>query len=121
FMVSFAHWNEATRAYDLGPPLIPAQECHRLQDSKNPPYEVEYWKHGLETAVRWAERLGESPDPSWAKVAASMAPLPEKDGVYLAHEQCPDTFEAKNHDHPAMLGALGLLPGTLVDRDTMLN
>lgn len=121
FMVSFAHWNEATRAYDLGPPLIPAQECHRLQDSKNPPYEVEYWKHGLETAVRWAERLGESPDPSWAKVAASMAPLPEKNGVYLAHEQCPDTFEAKNHDHPAMLGALGLLPGTLVARETMLN
>ncbi|WP_168119666.1 glycoside hydrolase family 65 [Paenibacillus sp. HB172176] len=121
FMVSFAHWNEETGCFDLGPPLIPAQECHRLQDSKNPPYEVEYWKQGLETAVRWAERLGEKPNPEWVRVAGAMAPLPEKGGVYLAHERCEDTFTEKNHDHPSMLGALGLLPGTLVDRETMLN
>lgn len=121
FMVSFAHWNDETRVYDLGPPLIPAQECHRLQDSKNPPYEVEYWKYGLETAARWAERLGETPKPEWTRVAGGMAPLPVKDGLYLAHENCPTTFEEKNHDHPSMLGALGLLPGTLVDREIMLG
>lgn len=119
FMASFAHWNERRGSYDLGPPLIPAQECHLLQESMNPPYEVEYWKYGLEIAVRWAERLGVPPKPAWAAVAGAMAPLPQQDGVYLAHERCPDTFAAKNHDHPSMTGALGILPGTLVDRETM--
>ncbi|HZG87818.1 glycoside hydrolase family 65 [Paenibacillus sp.] len=121
FMVSFAHWNEARRSYDLGPPLIPAQECHHMHEGKNPPYELEYWKYGLEIAVRWAERLGLRANPMWAKVAGAMAHPPQRDGVYLAHELCPDTFTAKNRDHPSMLGALGMLPGTLVDRETMRN
>ncbi|OXM83640.1 glycoside hydrolase family 65 [Paenibacillus rigui] len=121
FMVSFAHWDETKRVYDLGPPLIPAQECHPLAGSKNPPYELEYWKYGLEIAVRWAERLQETPDPKWAEVAGAMAEPPQAEGVYLAHELCPDTFTAKNHDHPSMLGALGILPGTRIDRDVMLN
>ncbi|UUZ84826.1 hypothetical protein LJK88_15080 [Paenibacillus sp. P26] len=121
FMVSFAHWDETKQAYDLGPPLIPAQECHPLAGSKNPPYELEYWKYGLEIAVRWAERLGDTPDPKWAEVEGAMAKPPQAEGVYLAHELCPDTFTAKNHDHPSMLGALGILPGTMIDRGVMLN
>ncbi|MFC0215762.1 glycoside hydrolase family 65 [Paenibacillus chartarius] len=121
FMVSFAHWNEGKRVYELGPPLIPAQECHAMQDSKNPPYELEYWKYGLEIAVRWAERLQLAADPKWGEVAGAMAKPRQADGVYLSHENCPDTFTAKNHDHPSMLGALGILPGTLIDRGVMLN
>ncbi|MFP4977404.1 glycoside hydrolase family 65 [Paenibacillus sp. CN-4] len=119
FMVSYAHWEENRQAYVLGPPLIPAQENHAMQDSINPPYELEYWKTGLETAVRWAERLGITPDPAWAHTAAHMASPAVQDGVYLAHERCPDTFTGKNHDHPSMLGALGLLSGSLVDPETM--
>ena len=42
-----------------------------------------------------------------------------RDGVYLAHENCPQTFTERNHDHPSMFGALGVLPGDLVDRETM--
>lgn len=119
FMVSYAHLDEEKGCYDLGPPLIPAQECHPLHGSKNPPYEVEYWKYGLELAISWAERLGETPNPRWAEVAGNMAELPQVDGVYLAHALCDDTYTAKNRDHPSMLGALGLLPGTLVDREIM--
>ncbi|WP_309119305.1 glycoside hydrolase family 65 [Paenibacillus sp.] len=121
FMVSYAHWNEERKSFDLGPPLIPAQECHSLHESMNPPYEVEYWKYGLEIALRWAERLQVRSNPAWAKVAGAMAPLPQRNGVYLAHERCPDTFTLKNRDHPSMVGALGLLPGTLVDKDVMRN
>lgn len=121
FMVSFAHWDEAKQVYDLGPPLIPAQECHSLAGSKNPPYELEYWKYGLEIAVRWAELLQETPNPKWSQVAGLMAAPPQADGVYLAHELCPDTFTARNHDHPSMLGALGILPGTMIDHKVMLN
>jgi len=45
--------------------------------------------------------------------------LPAQDGVYLAHENCPQTFTERNHDHPSMLGAFGMLPGDGVDRETM--
>ncbi|MDQ8736383.1 glycoside hydrolase family 65 [Paenibacillus sp. LHD-38] len=121
FMVSFAHWNEEKRVYDLGPPLIPAQECHSMQDSKNPPYELEYWKYGLEIAIHWAERMQQPVNPLWAEVAGSLAEPPQAEGVYLAHELCPETFLTKNRDHPSMLGALGILPGTLIDRKVMLN
>src|SRR5699024_2351219 len=57
FMVSFAHWDENNEVFVLGPPLIPAQENHRMAESLNPPYEVEYWKFGLEIAIKWAKRL----------------------------------------------------------------
>jgi hypothetical protein len=48
-----------------------------------------------------------------------LSPLPERNGVYLAHENCPETYTERNVDHPSMLGALGMLPGTDVDRETM--
>ncbi|MNW33390.1 hypothetical protein D3C74_103510 [compost metagenome] len=121
FMVSYAHWDQDKEAYVLGPPLIPAQENHAMEESLNPPYELEYWKYGLEIAVRWAERLGEQPNPVWSRVASQMARPPQANGVYLAHEHCPDTFTEKNHDHPSMVGALGLLPGTLIDPQIMRN
>ncbi|NMO95029.1 glycoside hydrolase family 65 [Paenibacillus lemnae] len=121
FMVSYAHLNPERNAYDLGPPLIPAQECHPMQGSMNPPYELEYWKYGLEVAQRWAERLGRPANPDWMRVAGAMARPPQQDGVYLAHEHCPDTFTEKNHDHPSMVGALGMLPGSLVDPEVMRN
>lgn len=121
FMVSFAHWDAEKEAYVLGPPLIPAQENHAMNESLNPPYELEYWKFGLEIAAMWAERLEQPANPEWKKVAAHMASPVHENGVYLAHEHCPDTFTVKNHDHPSMLGALGLLPGTLIDDKIMKN
>ncbi|MEI7025048.1 glycoside hydrolase family 65 [Paenibacillus sp. y28] len=41
------------------------------------------------------------------------------DSVYWAHERCPESFTRFNQDHPSMLGALGMLPGALVDLETM--
>lgn len=119
FMADYAVWDDSRKAYVLGPPLIPAQECHKPLDCINPPFELEYWKLGLEIALTWADRLGHSANPKWREVASSLAELPQKDGVYLAHENCPDSFEKYNRDHPSMLGALGLLPGALVDREVM--
>jgi hypothetical protein len=55
----------------------------------------------------------------WDKLIAKLSALPVRDGVYLAHENCPETFTARNYDHPSMLAALGVLPGTGVDRETM--
>ncbi|MBT2290861.1 glycoside hydrolase family 65 [Paenibacillus albidus] len=121
FMVSYAHWDGDREAYVLGPPLIPAQENHAMNESLNPPYELEYWKFGLEIAMQWAERLDQPANPAWTKVASQMARPRQENGVYLAHENCPGTFTGKNHDHPSMLGALGLLPGSLIDKEIMRN
>ncbi|WP_248924377.1 glycoside hydrolase family 65 [Paenibacillus hamazuiensis] len=119
FMASFAEWDEPGGRYVLGPPLIPAQELHKPEDTWNPTYELEYWRHGLELAALWAERMGQAANPLWKQVAGRLSPLPQADGVYLAHENCPNTYTEANTDHPSMLGALGMLPGQMVDRETM--
>jgi hypothetical protein len=52
-------------------------------------------------------------------VIRNLSPLPVKNGVYLAHENCPETFSERNYDRPSMLGAFGMLPGDGVDKETM--
>ena len=92
-----------------------------MEEAVDPPYELEYWYQGLMTAVAWAERLGEEVPEKWLTVANKLArPVAEND-VYLAHANCPHTYTEKNHDHPSMAAALGMLPGKLIDADTMLQ
>jgi hypothetical protein len=117
FMASFAHFDG--KRYVLGPPVIPAQENHPPRETWNPTFELEYWADALEAAQKWRVRLGMPRHADWDKVRTGLAPLPVKDGVYLAHENCPQTFTERNRDHPSMLGALGVLPGNKVDRETM--
>lgn len=121
FMVSFAHYETGRDRYVLGPPLIPAQETHAPSACLNPAYELEYFRWGLETANKWLQRLGRPASERYAEVARKLSPLPLKDGVYLAHENCPDTFTRAPffHDHPSMLAAFGVLPGPTVDRGVM--
>jgi len=119
FMVSYAFFDEEKRRFVLGPPVIPAQENHPAVETWNPTLELEYWRYGLKTAQLWRERLGMSKDSTWDRVISHLSPLPVQNGVYLAHENCPQTFTERNHDHPSMLGALGMLPGDAVDRETM--
>ncbi len=119
FMASFAVLDQKSGRYRLGPPVIPAQENHPPRETWNPTFELEYWAHGLALAQRWRERLGLPPEPRWDHVRNNLAELPVRDGVYLAHENCPQTYTERNRDHPSMLAALGLLPGARVDRETM--
>jgi protein-glucosylgalactosylhydroxylysine glucosidase len=119
FMASFAYFEGARRRYVLGPPLIPAQENHPARETWNPTFELSYWAHGLKTAQRWRERLGMKRAPAWDDLINRLAPLPARDGVYLAHENCPQTFTERDYDHPSMLYAIGVLPGDGVERETM--
>ena len=119
FMASFAFYDEKTQRYVLGPPMIPAQENHPPRETWNATFELGYWRYGLKNAQLWRERLGLSRNPVWDRVIDRLSPLPVMDGVYLAHENCPQTFTERNRDHPSMLGALGMLPGDIVDRETM--
>jgi hypothetical protein len=123
FMFDFLHRDDAPdgvpfgkpngNRYVLGPPLIPAQERFDPRTVRNPAYETAYFRWGLRMANTWLARLGESPRADWAEAARSLAPPAVKDGVYLAHENCPDTFTRLPFytDHPSMLMMKGVLPG----------
>lgn len=119
FMVDFVVWNPEKGCYDICAPVIPVQECHKETKTHNPAFEIEYWQLTLKIAVEWSKRLQKTPDPKWSDVGEHMAGLTEMDGVYLAHERCPSTFTEFNRDHPSMLGAYGLIPGTRIDRKVM--
>lgn len=119
FMASYAFWEERRSRYVLGPPLIPAQENHPPRETWNPTFELAYWRYGLTTAQHWRERLGLKRETEWDRIIAGLSSLPVRDGVYLAHENCPQTYSDRNYDHPSMLGAYGVLPGDGVDRETM--
>src|SRR5262249_55142591 len=119
FMASYAFLDPMMHRYVLGPPVIPAQVNHPPRETWNPTFELAYWLYGLKVAQRWRERLGDKRNPDWDEMIEKLSPLPTKDGVYLAHENCPQTYTERNYDHPSMLGALGMLAGDGVDRGTM--
>jgi hypothetical protein len=122
FMESFVHWEEpedGTGRYVLGPPYIPAQERHDPRVVLNAPYELEYFRWGFRQADLWLERLGEA--PRFGGIAEKLALPPMQDGVYLAHENCPETFTKLPFftDHPSMLAMYGILNSDKVDPAVM--
>jgi hypothetical protein len=118
-MADYAFFDKRTSRYVLGPPVIPAQENHPPAETWNPTFELSYWTYGLKVAQKWRERLDLRRNVEWDRVVRNLSPLPVKNGVYLAHENCPDTFSERNYDHPSMLGSLGILSGDGVDKETM--
>lgn len=119
YMADLVVYNEEKQCYELCAPLIPAQERHRPQDTKNPVFETEYWRFGLKIAADWARRLDREVPEKWEHVAAHMAGPALIDGLYPAHENCPDTFTRYAEDHPSMTAALGLLPRDRIDPAAM--
>nr|WP_217509147.1 hypothetical protein [Pseudarthrobacter sp. C4D7] len=117
FMAGFA--NPTARGFELGPPLIPAQESYGSMRAAvtNPTFELAYWQWGLRTAAAWRERLGLDPVASWREVADGLVSPRITNGVYAAMDVEPFTIRT---DHPSMLCALGVLPLTdLIDEDIM--
>ena len=113
FMASFPTYDKATDKYNLGKGLIPAQECFDAKSTFNPTYELAYWSWGLQTAQKWRERLGMKRKKEWDQIIQKLAPLPQKNGVYLATESTPDCYDVDSKytiDHPAVLAALASLP-----------
>ncbi|MDR3366891.1 MAG: hypothetical protein LBO71_08000 [Prevotellaceae bacterium] len=123
FIASFATRDEAGKRYVLKG-IIPAQETLRASETLNPPLELSYWHFALQVAQRWRERAGLPRNPRWDEVADNLAPLAAKDGLYLAAEDAVDTYANVRFtsDHPAVLGAVGMLPmSRLIRKDYMEN
>lgn len=133
-LASIMHFDENRGEYVLGPPIIPAQEVFPPLTTFNPTFELEYYRFGLQTAQAWRERLGLGRNAEWDRVIEARAPLPQRDGLYLAAESFPEQWQQArspacsnghtapacwNRDHPSFLAALGLLPGETVDAAAM--
>lgn len=110
FLASYTQWNTSRNCYELGPPIISAQEncVSQKATAKNPTFELAYFYWALKTAQKWRRRIGLKPQPAWTHVADHLAPLPVRNGVY-AEIETPVTEET---GHPSMLAALGFLPRT---------
>ena len=104
------------------------QECMTKDISYNQPFELAYWCYGLSVANQWRERMGKERIALWDDIVQKMSALPETNGIYTAGistttepSEAFDPFDASvkkvetfadkcRNDHPAVLGACGLLP-----------
>ncbi len=111
------------------------QECMTKDFSFNHPFELAYFRYGLTVAQQWRERMGKERNKEWDKVITKLAAMPKsKEGIYTAglpkgktenlkafdpfntvggggQATKNETFAEKTrNDHPAVLGAFGLLP-----------
>lgn len=121
-LASMVRFDAKRGEYVLGPPVWIAEEIHDPAGCENPSFELAYWRWALGVAQTWRERLGLGREVQWDNAIAQLAPLPQRDGKYVAVESYPDTWDnaASRRDHPEMLMPLGFLPGGPgVDRATM--
>ena len=127
FMADFATFDAKTKRYILKGATA-MQECMTKDISYNQPFELVYWCYGLSVANQWRERMGKERIALWDDIVQKMSALPEMNGIYTAGistmkepSEAFDPFEASTkkvetfadkcrNDHPAVLGACGLLP-----------
>lgn len=113
FMSSFPYLDPTKQKFILGKGMIPAQERFKAEETFNPPFEMVYWHWALQTAQQWKKRLGLPREKKWDDLLAKFAPLPVQDDKYLFAESATDSYTNPEYrtDHPAVLGAFGMLPG----------
>lgn len=124
FMASFPTYDKVKDCYNLGKGVIPAQEVFKAAETFNPTYEVAYWDWALRLAQEWRKRAGLEPNEKWAQVIDKLAALPIQGNVYLATESATDSYTNPKWrtDHPAVLGALGMVPESpKLDKEIMKN
>jgi hypothetical protein len=119
FMASYVVRDPQTGKYILGPPMKTVPEHNDTNKTRNPTFELSYWRFGLRVAQQWRERMRLPRIPQWDEVLNNLAPLPQKDGLYLSEEGLDDTYTQWNWEHPSLIGAYGMLPGDGVDVKVM--
>lgn len=111
FMGDFAEYDKDNDRYILRG-CIAAQETLPAATTVNPPFELSYWHCALQIAQTWRERMGRQREAHWDDIIQKISPLAFKDSLYLAAETQPDTYQNVRmySDHPAVMGAVGVLP-----------
>ena len=130
FMADFVTYDAKNDRYILKGATA-MQESITKDLAYNQPFELAYWRYGLTVAQKWRERQGKARNETWDDIIQKLSTLPEVNGIYTAGipvgEDKPleafDPFDATSgsvqtfadkcrNDHPAVLGACGLLPYT---------
>ena len=108
--------------------VIPAQETLKASVTYNPPFELSYWHYALQTAQQWRLRRGLEANPEWTAKISKLSHLavgssPDGSTLYLAAESAPDTYSTQSliSDHPAVLGAVGVLPASPLADETVMR
>lgn len=122
FMTDFAEYDSSHDRYILRG-CIPAQETLKADSTVNPPFELSYWLTALDMAQNWRSRRGLMTMAETQKVVEKLSPLAyNADSLYLAAESAVNTYSdiRMTSDHPALLGALGMMPDNkLLDKRVM--
>lgn len=123
FMADFAQYDVSSGHYVLKG-CIPAQETLKADSTINPPFELNYWHTALLMAQQWREREGKPRNATWDSVAYGLPPLAyNADSLYLAAASATNTYTDRRmtSDHPAILGALGVLPASRLINDQIMK
>ena len=123
FMYSFAEYDKVHDRYILRG-CIPAQETLEAAKTVNPPFELSYWHYAMQVANQWRVRRGLGRNADWDRLVDKLSPLAyNQDSLYLASETATDTYTNIKmvSDHPALLGALGVLPDNKLINDRVMS
>lgn len=119
FMASYPVYNKRENRYIIGNPLQVVSENANQRTTINPTFELSYWRTGLRLALEWNKRLGLPANKKYQDVLAGLAELPQQNGKYVSWENIYKMWSVYNFEHPALIGAYGMLPGDGVDLPTM--
>ena len=107
FMASFAALDGNGR-YVLGPPLQDrSRSIPTTMETRNPTFELAYWRFGLRVVQDWRRRLGmvDGAEMGHGAGMAGSAAVRMMDGISMM-EGMTDTYTKWNWEHPSLLGTL---------------
>jgi hypothetical protein len=75
FMAAYPLYDSVAKQYNIDAPVFIVSENTNHDSTKNPAFELSYWRYGLRTAIEWRRRLHLPEAPAWNAVLRSLAPL----------------------------------------------